>query len=52
MHAHDNVKGTCGEFQDSFRDKLSNNSVVVVMEVVAKVEPAKDSEELALSPQQ
>jgi hypothetical protein len=52
MHAHDNVKGTCGEFQDSFRDKLSNNSVVVVMEVVAKVEPTKDSEELALSPQQ
>jgi len=35
-----------------FRDKLSSKSVVIVRGMAAKLEPAKDYKELALSPRQ
>ena len=41
MHEHDNLKGTCGEDRDSIPRTLSSKTIVIVMEVAAKLEPAK-----------
>jgi len=35
-----------------FQDKLSSKTIVIVLKVAAKLEPAKDYKELTLSPQQ
>jgi hypothetical protein len=52
MHEHDNLKGTRGEDRDSIPRTLSSKTVVIVVEVAAKHEPAKDYKRLALSPRQ
>jgi len=52
MHDHDNLKGTRGEDRDRVPRTLSSKTVVMVMEVAAKLEPAKDYKRLTLSPRQ
>jgi len=51
-HAHDNQRELVVSLGTVSWDKLSNKSVVIVMEVAAKLEPAKDYKRLALSPRQ
>jgi len=41
MHEHDNLKGTRGGDRDSIPRTLSSKTIVMVMEVAAKLEPAK-----------
>ena len=41
MHEHDNLKGTRGEDRDRIPRTLSSKAIVIVMEVAAKLEPAK-----------
>jgi len=41
MHEHDNLKGTRGGNRDSIPITLSSKTIVIVMEVAAKLEPAK-----------
>jgi len=41
MHEHDNQKGTRGGDRDSIPRMLSSKTIVIVMEVAAKLEPAK-----------
>jgi len=41
MHEHDNLKGTHGGDWDRIPRTLSSKTVVIVMEVAAKLEPAK-----------
>ena len=50
MHEHDNLKGTRGEDQDRIPRTLSNKTIVIVMEVAAKLEAVKDYKRLALFP--
>jgi hypothetical protein len=52
MQEHDNLKGTRGEDRDRIPRTLSSKAIVIVMEVAAKLEPAKDYKRLALSPRQ
>jgi len=52
MHEHDNLKGTRGGNRDSIPRTLSSKTIVIVVEVAAKLEPAKDYKILALFPQQ
>jgi len=47
MHEHDNLKGTRGEDRDRIPRTLSSKTFVMVIEVVAKLEPAKDYKKLA-----
>jgi hypothetical protein len=51
MHEHDNLKGTRGGDRDRIPRTLSIKTIVIVMEVAAKHEPAKDYKKLALSRQ-
>jgi hypothetical protein len=48
MHEHDNLKGTRGDNQAGIPGTLSSNAVVIVVEVAAKHEPAKDYKRLTL----
>jgi len=41
MHEHDNLKGTRGGDRDRIPRTLSSKTVVIVMEVSAKLEPQK-----------
>jgi hypothetical protein len=41
MHEHENLKGTLGGDQDRIPRMLSSKTVVIVIEVAAKLEPAK-----------
>jgi hypothetical protein len=52
MHEHDNLKGTRGEDRDRIPRTLSSKTIVIVMEVAAKLEPAKDYKRLTLFPRQ
>jgi hypothetical protein len=52
MHEHDNLRGTRGDNRAGIPRTLSSNTVVIVMGVAAKLEPAKDYKRLALSPRQ
>ena len=53
MHEHDNLEGTRGRIRDRIpADAIKQKTVVIVREVAAKLEPAKDYKRLALSPRQ
>jgi len=52
MHEHDNLEGTRGGTRDSIPITLSSKTIVIVVEVAAKPEPAKDYKKLTLSPRQ
>jgi hypothetical protein len=52
MHEHDNQEGTRGGNRDGIPGTLSSNTVDIVMEVAAKLEPAKNYKRLTLSPRQ
>ena len=41
MHVHDNLEGICGLSGTVSRRTLSSKTIVIVMEVAAKLEPVK-----------
>jgi len=53
MHEHDNLKGNLWRRPgQNPEDAIKQKTIVIVMEVAAKLEPAKDYKRLALSPRQ